>query len=80
MCVVESVLDKKHARWRHVKKSGFRNLFKAAGGFWEIEYEVRFVVGAIDARFELWIGNRECAGKNSFKVEWEDQGLRSASN
>ncbi|TPX13394.1 uncharacterized protein E0L32_006124 [Thyridium curvatum] len=73
LCVVESVLDKKHARWRHVKKSGFRNLFKAAGGFWEIEYEVRFVVGAIDARFELWIGNREKVGHaESYKALLHD--------
>ncbi|KAK4223934.1 hypothetical protein QBC38DRAFT_486593 [Podospora fimiseda] len=44
----------------------------------EIPYDVKFVVGAIDAKFELWVGNEEFAGKNSFKVEWIPEGLKSS--
>ncbi|GAB1316509.1 Actin-like ATPase domain-containing protein [Madurella fahalii] len=81
LCTVESDLsevDPGHIRKKAVKKSGF-GLLKRATFYYEIEYEVKFVVGAIDARFELWIGEQEYAGKNSFKVDWEDEGLRSSA-
>lgn len=82
LCIVKSDLssiDKKHFKWRTAKKSKSRipNPFRSPRGYYEIEYEVRFVVGAIDARFELWVDDKEYAGKNSFKVDWEDKGLRS---
>ncbi|KAK4161397.1 hypothetical protein QBC43DRAFT_323944 [Cladorrhinum sp. PSN259] len=93
LCTVESDLSgvgREYIETRVVRggekgggSSGWGALFGGRGGksskYYEIAYDVKFVVGAIDARFELWIGGKEYAGRNSFKVAWEDEGLRSSS-
>ncbi|KAJ2989638.1 hypothetical protein NUW58_g3369 [Xylaria curta] len=79
LCTVESDLSGVDSEYIH-KRTGKRSgLFKPAPKYYEIPYAIKFVVGAIDARFELWVGEREYAKKNSFRVDWEDQGLRSSS-
>ncbi|KAK3995245.1 hypothetical protein QBC44DRAFT_284471 [Cladorrhinum sp. PSN332] len=93
LCTVESDLSgvgREYIETRVVKGGGGNggNGGNGWGGFfggsktskyYEIAYDVKFVVGAIDARFELWIGEKQYAGRNSFKVAWEDEGLKSSS-
>ncbi|KAK4205454.1 hypothetical protein QBC40DRAFT_302740 [Triangularia verruculosa] len=84
LCTVKSDLskvDKKHihTRTRYVKRKvfGIPNLKKERQDYYEIDYDVCFVVGALDARFEMWIDDKQYADKNSFKIEWEERGLKS---
>ncbi|VBB79460.1 Putative protein of unknown function [Podospora comata] len=83
LCTVESDLstvDRRHieTHTRYVKRPGiFGRLTKEKQEYYEIKYDVCFVVGALDARFEMWIDDKQYADKNSFMIEWEEEGLKS---
>lgn len=83
LCTVESDLstvDRRHieTHTRYVKRPGiFGGLTKKKQEYYEIKYDVCFVVGALDARFEMWIDDKQYADKNSFMIEWEEEGLKS---
>ncbi|KAI3327427.1 hypothetical protein F4824DRAFT_484919, partial [Ustulina deusta] len=83
LCTVESDLSEVDSEYIQLKTGKrpdwYKRPFKKTPEYYEIRYAIKFVVGAIDARFELWVGNQQYAKKNSFKVDWEDQGLKSAS-
>ncbi|KAK0744677.1 hypothetical protein B0T21DRAFT_380868 [Apiosordaria backusii] len=82
LCTVRSDLttvDKKHihTRARYVRRRVLGIPRTERQEFYEIMYDVCFVVGALDARFEMWIDDKQYADKNSFKIEWEEKGLKS---
>ncbi|GAW14132.1 hypothetical protein ANO14919_035260 [Xylariales sp. No.14919] len=80
LCHIESDLskiDSRHIIERQGRKP-FWKFWRKALTYYEIKYAVKFVIGSMDARFEIWIGDQEYAKKNSFKVDWENEGTRSS--
>ncbi|KAK4171395.1 hypothetical protein QBC36DRAFT_340044 [Triangularia setosa] len=82
LCTVESDLttvERKHIQThtKYVRRRVFGIPKKEKQEYYEIKYDVCFVVGALDARFEMWIDDKQYADKNSFKIEWEEEGLKS---